>query len=72
MIGHMESMADILADTKRYRAETIKTLKAVKAGAPLRPGMTKESAVKLLEENIAHFDTIIRRYDWRKKNAQGS
>ncbi len=61
----MESMADILADTKRKRAEAIQTLEAVNAGAQLSPGLTREEAIELLNDNIAHYDRVIKRYGWR-------
>jgi len=62
----MDLMADILADTKRYRDEAVKTLAAIHAGtARLAPGMTKENAIQILTENITQYDSVIRRYGWR-------
>jgi len=61
----MESTADILADTKRYLGEAIVTLAAVRAGARLSPGMTREEAIEILSENIATYEKILRRYGWR-------
>jgi hypothetical protein len=61
----MDMIADILADTKRYRDEAISMLKAVKAGAKLAPGMTPEDAIQILQENIALYEKTLRRYGWR-------
>jgi hypothetical protein len=65
----METMADILADTKRYRAEAIKMLQAVKAGARLAHGMSRDEAIQILTENIAQYDRVLHRYGWRDDDA---
>jgi hypothetical protein len=59
----MESMTDILADTQRYRDEALWMIEKINAGAVrLAAGMTKDAAVRILTENIVHYDNIIRRY----------
>jgi hypothetical protein len=58
----MDSMADILADTRRYLAEAIRTLDSVKAGAKLAPGMTREEAIQTLGEAIALYEKTLRQY----------
>ena len=61
----MELMADILADTKRYRAEAIQALTAIKNGVPPNSGTSPEEAIQILKENIEIFESVLRRYGWR-------
>ena len=59
----MESITDILADTQRHRDEALWMIERINATAVrLAPGMTKEKAVRILTENIVHYDNVIRRY----------
>jgi hypothetical protein len=62
----MDSMADILADTERYRDEALWMIEKINTGAVrLATGMTKDAAVRILTENIVHYDNVIRRYGWK-------
>ncbi len=62
----MDTFGSILADAKRSREEAFRLIEAVTAGtAPLAPGMTRERALMILQENMADYDAIIRRFGWR-------
>lgn len=60
----MNLMTDILADTRRYRDEAIKTLSDVKGGGLLAEGMTREEAIQILIENIETYEGVLRRHGW--------
>ena len=49
----MEPM-DLLADTRRYLASAIKQLEAINAGAPIAEPVTREQAINIVTEQIAH------------------
>ena len=58
----MESMADILAGTRRCRAEAVKRLTAIERGARAASPMTRQEAITILRESIAQYDAVLRRY----------
>jgi hypothetical protein len=63
----MDTYADIVADTKRQLLEAQVILAKVKAGARLMPNITKEQAIQVLEGDIAHYQQVLRRYNWREE-----
>ena len=60
----MNLTTDILADTRRYRDEAIKTLSDVNGGGLLAAGMTREEAIQILTENIETYEAVLRRHGW--------
>lgn len=61
----MDSMGDILADTKRMRAEALTDIAAIEAGAKPLNGQAPAQAIATLRECVATYDEVIRRLGWR-------
>lgn len=61
----MDHMADIVADTRRYRDEALAGLAKLLAGGPVAPGMSREQAIATLKNSIEIFDETLRHYGWR-------
>lgn len=60
----MSEVDDLIRDIKRYREDALAELQAINAGVPLGEGLSRNDAIKRLNESIAHFETILRRYGW--------
>ena len=60
----METMTDILADTKRYRDEAVALMSDLRSGRKkIVPGtLSLEEAIRVLEENIATYDRTLANY----------
>jgi hypothetical protein len=62
-----DSLQQIVADTRRYREDALQQLEAIKTGeeVPAMRGNSRDEAVKLLTDNIATCDELIRRFGRR-------
>jgi hypothetical protein len=58
----LETTADVLGDAQQYRDKAIRMRQEIVAGKlPLRPGLTQEEALEILDKSIALYDRIIGR-----------